>query len=117
MNFVFNIVPLSVNQLWRFNSYTKKMYRTKIYTEWLTELQNQARAQMKGLEMITYNCICEVDFHISHDNDIDNMLKSLFDGMTSIVMEDDALIHQLIATKHEVKRGDEKIEVKLLEYK
>ena len=92
------------------------MYRTAKYVEWSKVVRERAVAQMDKLEPVKYKCIVEVNFHISRDGDVDNMLKSLFDSIQTVVLVDDIQIQQIVASKHTVKKGCERIDLKIVEF-
>lgn len=50
-------------------------------------------------------------FHTSGSGDIDNLLKSLLDGLNGVAWEDDRQVKTVIGAKQECKKGEEKTEV------
>lgn len=50
-------------------------------------------------------------FHTSGSGDIDNLLKSLLDGLNGVAWEDDRQVKAVVGMKLECRRGEERTEV------
>lgn len=53
-------------------------------------------------------------FHTSGSGDIDNLLKSLLDGLNGVAWEDDKQVKAVLAVKKNCRRGEERTEVTIM---
>lgn len=94
-----DVAPLSTNQLYRHAG--KKVYCTQKYKEWQEQTETQLKQSYGEQAPVTYPVNVNVAFRVNNwrKNDIDNMLKSLFDSMNGVVWVDDAQVYKVSASK------------------
>lgn len=118
MNFVFNIKPISVNNLIRYNSKTHKAYRVPLYINFLDTIRKQLKEKYNE-KPINYEVSLIVGFYIQKDQDVDNMIKSFLDAISgfNFLLENDKIIRQITATKYKIGKTDSpKITLNICKY-
>lgn len=111
---ILNINPCSVNACYR--AFRSRIYRSDRYVTWKKACINELRSAL-GNDFVPHSTDISVYIVFQIDNrrknDLDNMLKSLFDACNGILWVDDSLVNSIYANKIYVKGESPKITIRI----
>jgi Holliday junction resolvase RusA-like endonuclease len=90
--------------------------RTRMYEQ---EIKTLAQVAMFGKEMLEGPVRVTITAFFAHKTktgyhtsrpDLDNIVKSILDGLNGVIFEDDAVVAEIVASK---KYGEERVEVQI----
>ena len=112
--------PPSTNQIYGVSCRSGRaiMYMYAEGKAWCEEAMWAIKTQCRNFSMIEEECEVYIDFTYAIRNDVDGIIKPCLDVMQKVgLIKNDSLITYLTVSKEKCKKGEEKVEIEIREYK